>query len=706
MENRFNEDIFVIDCWPDNKEKEEVLINLIERLKTYNIPIILCGHYTVSPHIQEMVDYYLYDKNNDIINLNEFEEYGVNSDRWTETNDYKIVNKVDFHHDYSIWLTMKNTFMFANQLGKKYIHFLEYDNLPDLIQYRQAFIEYVRNYDVVLYEYDEGSTKFDDPYCSTYIFSIQTDLALNVIKQINSKEEYFKGDTGKWQLEKRFFNTLRRLTTNYVVSKYIPNDNELNLFAVWNRNGILRNGAKFQTYLCVDDNDILYLHLISGFHNDPADSDYLIEICYGDIKTFYNLKIGELHLMRLGKYQPYNHVNLYYQGMNVFKQQLPNDINNFKFKNQLIHKHKKSNRSVNINFIDGAFVEITDDVDFKYLVEFINQKNNKVEYSVNLSSNTWARTTIKYHVDWLIRIKGIDNDYYHEHHYEPKDRNVLISFESKSLGDTLAFIPYVEEYRLKHGCNMYCSTFNNDLFRSVYSNITFVEPGEQVFDVYALFRLGVFFTDSNVDFEKHPIDPFQEPLLKVSSDILNLDYKELRARVPKIGKRKHKRVCIAVHSTSQCKYWNNETGWQEVVDYLNELGYEVRLLSREEDGFMGNFNPKNVTIQESGSLIELIKVLQESEFFIGISSGLSWLSWVCGIPTVIISGFTDKYLEPFDNVYRVINKEVCNGCWHTHKFDPSDWNWCPIHKDTERKFECSKTITSQDVIKHVNKLIK
>jgi autotransporter strand-loop-strand O-heptosyltransferase len=105
-------------------------------------------------------------------------------------------------------------------------------------------------------------------------------------------------------------------------------------------------------------------------------------------------------------------------------------------------------------------------------------------------------------------------------------------------------------------------------------------------------------------------------------------------------------------------------------------------------------------------LIELIKVLQESEFFIGISSGLSWLSWVCGIPTVIISGFTDKYLEPFDNVYRVINKEVCNGCWHTHKFDPSDWNWCPIHKDTERKFECSKTITSNKMIEEINKLIK
>lgn len=705
MGNQYNEDIFVIDCWPDNKEKEEVLINLIDRLKNYNIPIILCGHYPVPSHIQEMVDYYLYDKNNDIINLNEFEDYGVNSDRWTETSDYTVVNKVDFHHDYSIWLTMKNAFMFANQLGKKYIHFLEYDNLPDPIQYRQAFIEYVRNYQAVLYEYDEGSTKFDDPYCSTYIFSIQTELGLNVLKQINSKEEYFKGDPGKWQLEKRFFNTLRRLTTNYIVSKYIPNDNELNLFAVWNRNGILRNGAKFQTYLCVDDNDILYLHLISGFHNDPADNDYLIEINHGTQSRFYNLKINEFHLMKLGKYLPNNKVELFYQGINVFKQYLPEDITNFKFKNHLIFKNNKSNRKININFIDGAFVEITDDVNFKYFVEFINKKNNKVEFFTELSSNTWARTSIKYHIDWLIRIKGIDNDFYYEHHYEPKDKNVLISFESKSLGDTLAFIPYVEEYRLKHGCKIYCSTFHNDLFKNEYPEIIFVEPGQQVFDIYALFRLGVFFTGPNIDFEKHPYDPFKEPLLKVSSDILGLDYRELKARVPKIGKQKKRRVCIAIHSTAQCKYWNNKEGWQQVVDFLVDNGYEVRLLSREEDGFMGNFYPKNVVQQESSSLIELIKVLQESEFFIGISSGLSWLSWVCGIPTVIISGFTDVYLEPFDNVIRVINKDVCNGCWHTHKFDPSDWNWCPIQKGTEREFECSKSITGDNVIEHIKKLL-
>jgi autotransporter strand-loop-strand O-heptosyltransferase len=120
---------------------------------------------------------------------------------------------------------------------------------------------------------------------------------------------------------------------------------------------------------------------------------------------------------------------------------------------------------------------------------------------------------------------------------------------------------------------------------------------------------------------------------------------------------------------------------------------------------MGNKNPKGITIQPKSTLKELIKVLQESELFIGISSGLSWLSWASGTPTVIISGFTDVDLEPLDGVTRVINKNVCNSCWSNHEFDPGNWNWCPIHEKTENQFECSKTITGGEVIEKLEKLL-
>ena len=45
-----------------------------------------------------------------------------------------------------------------------------------------------------------------------------------------------------------------------------------------------------------------------------------------------------------------------------------------------------------------------------------------------------------------------------------KDKRVFICFESKSLGDNLAWVPYVEKFRTIHKCEVICSTFNNDLF--------------------------------------------------------------------------------------------------------------------------------------------------------------------------------------------------------------------------------------------------
>ena len=39
------------------------------------------------------------------------------------------------------------------------------------------------------------------------------------------------------------------------------------------------------------------------------------------------------------------------------------------------------------------------------------------------------------------------------------------------------------------------------------------------------------------------------------------------------------------------------------------------------------------------------------------------------------------------------------------RLDASDWNWCPMLKDTDRMFECTKSITSEMVIKEIEELL-
>jgi autotransporter strand-loop-strand O-heptosyltransferase len=362
-------------------------------------------------------------------------------------------------------------------------------------------------------------------------------------------------------------------------------------------------------------------------------------------------------------------------------------------------------KDVNVlnHYINGAYVEIRSKVDKQYKVEFWNS-NNICEYSTTIGNGMWTRTNKKYVEEYTCKVWDNDELVY-EQKYNPTGKRVFITLESKSIGDTLAWFPYVDEYRKKWNCEVVCSTFWNHLFKDTYPEIEFVEPGSVVNNIYAMYSIGWFYNEDNtVKTDSNPRDFKQIPLGQTAADILGLDFKYVRAKInlPKVEKQK--RVGIAIHSTAQTKYWNNPTGWQEVVDFLKATGYEVMILSKENDGYMGNRHPVGATKLPEGSMEKLMETMLSCEFFIGVGSGLSWVSWTLGIPTVLISGFS-KPISEFegDNVVRIFNNSVCNGCYNRFRLDAGDWNWCPDHKGTERQFECTKSITGKMVIDEIVK---
>jgi autotransporter strand-loop-strand O-heptosyltransferase len=98
-------------------------------------------------------------------------------------------------------------------------------------------------------------------------------------------------------------------------------------------------------------------------------------------------------------------------------------------------------------------------------------------------------------------------------------------------------------------------------------------------------------------------------------------------------------------------------------------------------------------------LVERARLLAHAEFFVGLSSGLSWLAWAAGAKVVLISGFTHPTNE-FHTPYRIVNWHACNSCWNdpAERFDHHDFLWCPRHANTARQFECTRLITSEQVI--------
>ena len=338
--------------------------------------------------------------------------------------------------------------------------------------------------------------------------------------------------------------------------------------------------------------------------------------------------------------------------------------------------------------------------------------NSFQKINVNLKNNHWSKTNKKYFVKWTIKTTTPKGEVWY-YYYNCNNKRVYISFESKSLGDTLAWFPYVDEFRKKHNCKVIVSTFHNDLFKKQYKELEFIEPGEVVPNLYAMYSIGWFYNGDNVDFNRNPSDFKLKPLQQTACDILGLEYEEIIPKLDLKNIRREKQVSIAIHSTAQAKYWNNSKGWQDVVNFLKGEGYKVVLLSSEPDGYMGNNHPKGITQKVSGNLQSVIEELQKSEFFIGVGSGLSWLSWATKTPTFIISGFSEPYTETKTKTYRIAspsmdltgNQGVCSGCFNKYKLVPNDWDWCPVHKGTKKEFECTKEIDSEMVINKIDKFL-
>ena len=381
------------------------------------------------------------------------------------------------------------------------------------------------------------------------------------------------------------------------------------------------------------------------------------------------------------------------------------------FRHFILHRNGivEDTNTINIEDFDGIKVEIQGNQDKEYNVQFINRDTNETIHSDVIKNNMWTSPIIKYYINWEVLVNGVS---VYKQNLEGK--RVLISFESSSLGDTLAWIPYINEFRKRHKCHIVLSTFRNYLFKNHpdYEGIEFIEPGSRYENIHKKYKIGWFRKeDGSIDWGLVRNDFKSQELQKTSSDVLGIDHIQLRPSI-QMDYTKHspidgKYVCIAIHGTAQSKYWNNLGGWQKTVDHLKSVGYKVVLVSHERDGYMGNKHPNGIIIPNDKSLESISSYIKHSDLFIGISSGISWLTWAIGVPMVLISGFSEPYTEfEGDDIVRVINKSVCNGCFNTHKLDQSDWNWCPVHKGTDRQFECTKKIEPQTVIEGINHLLE
>jgi len=296
------------------------------------------------------------------------------------------------------------------------------------------------------------------------------------------------------------------------------------------------------------------------------------------------------------------------------------------------------------NPIEGECPIVQIDDDNEYTINFYDK--DKLLKSVTTCDRI-VYGDRQWFTNWKIEIIK-DNKIVYVDNFNLKNKVVFIKFDAYALGDNIAWIPYVEEFRKKHNCKIICSTFYNSLFENTYTDIMFVKPNIQISNVYAQYYIGVDKNKFNIKYS--PVDYSTSNLQKSACDILGLEYKEIKPKFNKIDSVNQygKYVCISEFSSNKIKNWNLKNGWQDLVNYFHIKGYKVVVISKEKTSLTG-------VIDKSGNfpLIDRIKDLQHAKLFVGVSSGLACLSWMVGTTVAIISDYTPPEHEFQSNIIRI-----------------------------------------------------
>lgn len=711
----------VVMSHADNEAKQTLLRNCVSALSSQGYCVIVSSHIPIPVEISNIVDFVVIDKDNPVVYSKDFKKYSDNQPIfYFKSPDYEINYAFEFNHGYAALKLIKNGAAIAATHKYERTHFVNYDyvlNNSDTLNKLNSSLRVNANSSLKTVSSFYWGT--DELSFNTGLFSTYTKQFLDAISEIDSIEAYFKGQDSVI-LENVLYNVLKNQEFTYKLSKpeelHKDSGNIINATILSTKNSVEIGGnTDALLALAMESRTREYFLIAMGGKSGAL----TISIKFnGQDKTIEALPYPArfIHIP----------TEIVKKGFDVLIHN-SNETRRFDSNTQLASCTIKNPKiRVNVldapntvvseelifNFEQGPYFEVKGSGDQMYQVEFIDRDNNdQVVYVDVFGVNHWARCNRKYYVNWKIRVTNLSTNEVREEVFDCTNKTVLVMCDSSSLGDSIAWFPHVEEFRKKHNCNLYYAGFKNELFEANYPNIKFVKPSTQIKNPYVVYKLGWYYgEDGKFDGCMHPKEFKNIPMQQTVTDILGLPYTQLKPNLviqPSVSPIEGKYVCIGIHSTTQAKYWNNPTGWQEVVDHLLDLGYTVINLSTEENPYMGNKQPKGVmNVAGKRSLNQTIQYLQHAEMFIGLGSGLSWLSWAVGTPTVIISGFSKPYSEFIDDkVIRIFKGGVCNGCFNRERLDAGDWNWCPDHKGTHRQFECSKYITGEEVINEIDKFL-
>lgn len=312
----------------------------------------------------------------------------------------------------------------------------------------------------------------------------------------------------------------------------------------------------------------------------------------------------------------------------------------------------------------------------------------------------------QYFIRWQVEV-FLDEQLIFSHTLNLEGQPVTIMFNPPVLGDLLAFLPYMREFKKQHRCKLSICLKDKyaDLVAQLYPDISQID--ELDFKTYATYYPIALI--SPLPFV--PVDTRNTPMNRVGGMLLGINYlpqkSVFKPTAPPVTEEPY--VCIAVQAAITRKSWLYPGGWDIVVDYLKNLGYRVFCIDmhseQTQDGITIRKPEGAEDFTGNHPLVERANMLYHAEFFVGLGSGLSWLANAVDCPVVMICGFSQDWCE-FYTPYRVANRNVCNGCFNDIRaYFLKEGKLCPYFTKTPRELECQKKISPRMVINAIERLI-
>jgi len=233
------DELFVILTYPNTTIKENITKKCIENLKNDGRKILLASHYPVSNELQSMVDYYLFDKYNPLIEHTLYKYY------WSDMGNVKVdlnLDKLPNYNNLNQSLTvlnnLENSIRFANQIGYKRIINISYDFIlnQDNINTINNICNRINNEGTHGYFMKYGES--DMSLLKSVFFVVDTDFYINNFENIRTPEKYNNECTkiGAHNfLENYYMNKLKNvqhlLTIDETDEDKLFNNENINIFS-------------------------------------------------------------------------------------------------------------------------------------------------------------------------------------------------------------------------------------------------------------------------------------------------------------------------------------------------------------------------------------------------------------------------------------------------------------------------------------------